>query len=260
MQKNLYFRSTLQRRNVLKTVFLDGFLGLASYPRLLLEVFIRKNFGQRYFSIASVITISILMALIPLVADKISQSAYYEHGTNNFWVSYASWYLFLAAFMYFAWHRSREVKLNSSIFDFLRFSLYSGDIHPFFKNLRINSQRQSIRVIETLLEPATFLLIGIALAFFGQKLGILLIISALSYGFSYMAAYQRGSAFIMDKIDEIIMNEELANAFVEDMDGNKTRGVRFTMDKPKSKALRKKLVSSFYENDEGNSEPITIAQ
>lgn len=263
MQKNLYFQSTLRRQNLLKTFFLDGFLALASYPRLLLECFIRRNFGQRYFSWATVITVAIIVALLPIISNGISSLAsngYKGRGSGSFWTSYATWYLFLIAFLYFAWRRSREVKLNSSIFDFSRFSLYSGNLHPFFRKLKINGRVQNVRTIETLLEPAAFLIVGIVLILLGQTLGILLVVSALAYSFSYSAAYRNGDNFIMDKIDQIIMNEELTNAFVEDMDGDKTRGVRFHMEKPKSKILRKKLVSSFLENDPSDStESVTIA-
>jgi hypothetical protein len=55
----------------------------------------------------------------------------------------------------------------------------------------------------------------------------------------------------------MIANEEMGNAFVEDLDGDKTRGVRFHMDKPRSKAKREQLVPYFFES---NDEPVTIAQ
>lgn len=263
MQRNLYFSTLMRRQNVLKSFILDAFLGIASYPRLLLEVFIRKNFGQRYFSIATVVTISIIMALSPLIGDKLSSLRSQDYGGNrgSFWGHYATWYLFLFAFIYFAWLRWREVKINSSIFDFSRFSLYSGNIHPFFRNLKIAGKTQSIRSIETLLEPTLFFLAGVALLIIGQKLGILLMISSIIYSISYSAAYKNGDNFVMDKIDEIIMNEELTNAFVDDMGAENTRGVRFHMRKPKAKAMRKKLAESFLENDQNvTTEPVTTAQ
>lgn len=45
-----------------------------------------------------------------------------------------------------------------------------------------------------------------------------------------MEAYRQGDHFIMDKIDEMICNEEMVSSFVEDRDSSQTRGVHFRDD------------------------------
>jgi hypothetical protein len=264
MQKNLYYRTVLRRQNVLKNFFLDGFLNAASYPRLLLEVFVRRNFGERYFNFASAVTVFVLGALIPVILNKtgnfIRRGYGYSEG-SNFWTSYTTWYLFLFAFLYFAWQRRKEVKRNPSVFDFGRFSLYSGDIHPAFLNVKIAGKVQSTRTIETLIEPGIFLLAGLLLGLLGQQVSWLLVISSLAYRFSYVAAYKHGDNFVMDMIDESILNEELESAFINNEDASNTRGVRFYARKPNSKMLRRKLSTHFTETDgKHNEEPVTIAQ
>ncbi len=267
MRKNLYFRTVLRRNNMFKQAFQNGLLKLASYPRLMLEVFIRKNFGERYFTFSSVLTISVLMGLLPLVLDwiaiRLNPLSYYEvtlmgvRRINSFWGDYALWYIFLLAFLVFSLQRWQEVKRNAPLFDFSRFSLYSGDIHPFFREFKISGKTQSIRTIETLLEPAGFFIAGVILYLTGQKTGILLIGTSLLYSLSYWAAYRDGDNFIKDKNDERIMNEQLANAFVEDMDADKARGVRFHMTRPAERDLREKLSDYFFDDSDEN--PVTTA-
>lgn len=63
MKKNLYFQTMFQRTNGIKMIILDFFLSIASWPRLMIEVFIRKNFGERYFSLAAAITITVILFL-----------------------------------------------------------------------------------------------------------------------------------------------------------------------------------------------------
>lgn len=256
-KKNLYFRTVLRRQNVLQNFLLDGFLAIASYPRMVIEVFLRRDFGRRYFSLATAITVAVFLILIPLIAKGVMASAG-SRGNSQFWESYASWFIFLAAFLYFAWKRYREVKLYASLFDFSRFSLYSGDIHPIFRSLRINGRKPRIRTIETLLEPGLFLAAGLFLILLGQKVGILFTVCSLVYAFSYMAAYKNGDNFILDMIDEKILNEETYNGVVEGLDGDRTRGVRFHFDRPRTKAEREELYPHFFEGKSGES--VTFAQ
>lgn len=263
MQKNLYFKSVLRRKNHFKNFILDAFLAVASYPRLLLEVFIRKNFGERYFSASAVFTIAFILGIYPLVAHKMYEtySRYLGNGDSGFWWHYISWYFFLAAFLYFSWLRHKEVKRNPSTFDFGRFSLCTGDIHPAFRNVKISGNQPTIRTIEIYLEPAFFTGLGIVLMLFGQALGSWLIVFAIMYSLSYAAAYKHGDDFVLDIIDDGIMNEELEEAFVENPEGDNKRGVRFYTRKPKSVSLRRRLSKSFIENDrQEQEEPLSIAE
>ncbi|CAG5011145.1 hypothetical protein DYBT9275_04891 [Dyadobacter sp. CECT 9275] len=57
MKTNLYYRAVFRRQSMLNEFVMDFFLYFCSYPRLMLEVFVRKNFGERYFSFFSALMI-----------------------------------------------------------------------------------------------------------------------------------------------------------------------------------------------------------
>ncbi len=260
-KKNLYFREVIKRQNKLKDFILNLFFGLSSYPRLLLEVFIRRNLGERYFSLASAITVAIILLLLPYVSDNafsFFRATGYGYGRrggdpSDFWSKYATWYLFIVGFLYFSYRRWQEVRRNPSVFDFARFSLTTGNIHPFFFNVQVMGIKASVRTIETVLEPAAFFIIGFILYQFGQNVGMLLIVCSIFYGIGYAGAYKLGDDFVMDHIDELIMNEQMQGAFVEDLSTDKTKGVRFYMRKPTTREGREWVGDSFFEDDDNEA-------
>lgn len=240
MKQNLYYQTMYARRNMIKDFILGIFFKLSSYPRLLLEVFIRKNFGERYFNLASVITAAVVFAYLPWFVHVTSLFWRGNLGhTGGFWPKYASWYIFLLAFLYFSYRRWQEVKRNPSAYDFAKFTLYSGDIDSRFRNLKISRNEASTRTIEILYEPVLFFILGILLLLLGQGAGTMLIICSIFYSLSYAAAYKQGDDFIMDIIDQIILNEEMESAFINDEGAEETRGVRFYLHKPNGEDLRR---------------------
>jgi hypothetical protein len=247
MKKNIYFRNVIKRENVAKKILLHIFYQLASFPRLVLEVFIRKNFGERYFNLASVLSVALIIALLPAVLYNLPTAN--GHGFWPFLVRYATWYVFLGLFLYHCWQRWREIQKSSSSFDFTRFSLYAGDINPWFQKIRLSGTGEpSIRTIETLYEPGIFFVGGVVLWVFGQSIGVFICIASVFYSLSYVAAYWQGDNFILDRIDEIIFNEEMARAFVDDMPAEDTRGVRFHTRKPGAKTLRRKITDAMQDD------------
>ena len=258
MQKNLYYRTVFRRDNVIKKAILDFFLAIASYPRLLLEVFIRKNFGERYFSLASVLTITVILLVFPGLINSLMSLGhrgfdddYGSFGRNQgFFSESALWYVFIAAFLVFSILRWLEVRKNPSVFDFKRFSLYTGDINPLFNKIKVFDKPVNTRWIEIFFEPLPFFILGFILYLLKQKLGIVLCFSAVCYGLSYAGAYRNGDNFVMDKIDEMIVNQEQHSAFVDEEDAGKTSGVRFYARRPNAKELREKVLSSFSEGED----------
>ncbi|MGN8037825.1 hypothetical protein ACTJJ0_22225 [Chitinophaga sp. 22321] len=256
MQKNLYFRTFYKRQNKMKMSILNLFLELSSYPRLVLEVFLRKNMGERYFSVAAAATVAVILALIPVMGDLISDMfprdlrglrGGYGKQESHFWAHYTTWYLFLAAFVYYSYQRYKEIERNPSVFDFGRFSLSAGDIHQGFFNLRLFGVIPNARTIETVYEPMAAFLLGLFLTMIGQNVGWLLMLCGVIYALSYSAAYSAGDNFVMDQIDELIMNQEMENAFIGGSDSAQTRGVRFYARKPSHEDLRREVADSFFE-------------
>lgn len=257
MKKNLYFRNVYKRSDPASTLAVKVFQKLASYPRLLLEVFIRKNFGERYFTFGKAINAAIVIAIIPLLHYfYFEASTYFQYSDvrtqmiGMFSVGYASWYLFIIIFLVIAYKRKLEIARNPSVFDFAKFSLHTGDINPRFYKIKLFGKVPDTRLVETLYEPAFFFFIGIALYLMAQMVGLLLVVSAILYRLSYIGAYRLGDDFVMDKIDEMICNEEIFGSFVEDKDASQTRGVRYYGRKPNDESVRRKLIDSFIEEEE----------
>lgn len=255
MKKNLYYRTVLQRKNLIKETIFNFFLGFASFPRLVIEVFIRKNMGRRYFKRSSATLVAFFLLLLPfLVKFFLSPftSRYGYHHQDGFWDTIKShwmWYLFVVAFSFFSYLRYKDVKHIKDVFDMNHFSLASGDILPYFQTLKHKGKHFTIRNIEIYIEPAHAFLAGIFFIIIGHSfLGWFLIICAICYSFSYAAAYMKGDNFILDKIDEIITNEELSHTFISDEPTK--RGFRFYGEKPDSEEWRKKAYEKFYEEED----------
>lgn len=251
----MYYRAVFKRTNIMKEAMLSFFMALSSYPRLLLEVFIRRNFGERYFSLSSAITIAVLLGLYPLIKtvgfSLFRRYGYYDHGFSfgSFLLHYATWYGFLAGFLLMAVRRNDEIKRLPSVYDFARFSLSAGQLHPRFLTFKIGDRPLALRTIETLIEPAFFFFIGLGLWLFGQGIGVVLVLCSIIYSFSYQAAYYQGDNFVMDKIDEMICNEELVKSFVEGRDPSETRGFNFQGRRPADPETRRRVAETFIEEE-----------
>lgn len=254
MKKNLYYRTVYKRTNQLKEAALNFFLAFGSWPRLFIEVIIRRNFGERYFSFSSCLLIAFLISLYPLLISGIQRRAFQSFGVEFTWVDFLihnlSLYLYLALFVFMALRRRSEIKRLPSVFDFGRFSLSTGEIHPYFLNFYWRGKQVSIRTVETVIEPGVFFLAGAGLSYLlGQILGMFLMLSAIFYSLSYKGAYRKGDHFIMDKIDEMICNEEMVNAFVEGRDASETRGVKFYGRRPADPETRRRLAETFVDEN-----------
>ncbi len=260
MKKNLYYRLVYGRVNGIKEMIYAFFYNISSSPRLFIEVFTRKNFGERYFKLSTAIILTVILAVLPFIFNKIHNrselsndvSRYensYNHSYNNssdqgdintdeyshkpsMTAHYLTWYLFLAAFVFVSIQHKKDLKRNPSVFDFGRYSKSSGQINPIFFKFPIFGKIPDSRIVETILEPLPFLVGGILLVLMQQTIGTFFIIVSICYSLDYFAAYNGGDNFVMDKIDEIIANEELEKSFVNDADMSETRGFRFMGRKP----------------------------
>lgn len=250
MKKQTYFQTMYRRRNAIKEALLAFFLGLSSYPRMLIETFIRKNMGERYFSFSGAMTLAAILAILPLFMAKGLERWNGGMSGFHFWGMFMTWYLYLAGFIYMAIQRRDEIKRLPSVFDFARFSLSTGRIHPWFFSLEWNGRRFDVRTIETVLEPGVFFFIGLVLWFSGQPIGFVLFVSSIFYAFSYSAAYHEGDNFIMDKIDERICNEELVNTFVDNTDRPNGRGFNFYGRRPADPEARRLVAEMFMRDEE----------
>jgi hypothetical protein len=231
-------------------------MGISSWPRLLLEVFIRKNFGERYFSFSATIVMTICLFMFPIAAAKSSSmfSSGYGYGgggdSSFFYVIGHNilWYAFLAAFMYFSIQRRSEITHSKSSFDFGKFSQYSGDIHPKILELRNERPNLSIRIIETTIEPGLFFIAGIILCLLGQSLGILILVCSILYSLSNSAAYYIGDNAMLDIIDKVICNEGLKDYFMGGKEAEEQTGFRAYGRRPSDPENGKKAYENSFDD------------
>ena len=261
MKKNLYYRNVLQRRTATVSFFeaLPAWFG--STARLMLEVFIRKNFGERYFRFHSIVYISVFMAIIPFfekwsykLLSSLDRSGFIDidrpDRDASIWPHYIAWYVYIAGFLYMGFKHRRDLKRNPSTFDFARYSLYAGDKNPLFFKVNLPGGRKAdTRLVECFIEPAFFFLIGVILVLLQQRLGAVMLFCSISYAVSYVVDYRFGDHYILDKIDEMISNKNLAKALTSDSPEDSTSGFQFIGRRPATMEGRKQLLAILTEDD-----------
>lgn len=255
--RNAYFREMFGRQAVFINAILAMFKGIASYPKLLLEVNIRKNMGPRYLNMSSVLTVLFLFGLWPVFLHQMDPFIRYTEGGHypshsGFWPRYITWYAFLALFIFQSFRRLQETITPAGMYNFDLFSYYSGDILPILFELPFLKKKPSVREIEILYEPALFLLIGLVLWMMDQPVGLLIIVSGLIYSLSNAHAYRKGDDFVYDKNDERLINENIEEIFILDDDYSTPHGLRMTITKPTANDLRYGIAKSLsgHENQE----------
>jgi hypothetical protein len=242
MKKNLYYHTVFKRTNTIKMFILGFFLGICSWPRVFIEVFTRRNFGERYFLFPLCVLLAVILAAIPF-GRSYGESAIIVIGANF------TWYAYIVAFVMFSLKRRLEVRREPGAYDFAKFSLSAGVLHPQLRYLSRFGINLSNRVIATYVEPGIFLIAGVFLIILKQDIGYVLSASAVIYGFSWAAQYYLGDQFILDKIDEMISNEELVESFVHNRDPEETRGFEVYGDRPSNQDFRRKIVDQMFEEE-----------
>lgn len=270
MQKNLYYRSVMRRENTIKKFFISLFNFFASSSRLLLEVFIRKSFGERYFRLSAVVILTGEFVLLPFLLVFLQSKLWAVlqvtapmsnpwdgNGMGepvaapvepSFWSGYIGWYIFVAAFLLISIKHHFDQKREPSVFDFQKFSLYSGSLQAYTQKIPFFKKADS-RLRECFVEPLFFMAIGILLILIHQYVGWLLVICSIFYSVSYISAYEAGDNFVMDRIDEMISNQEMEKSFVDGVDAEDTRGFEFRGRRPESEEYRRALMPSIITDD-----------
>lgn len=208
-------RSSHSVRNILFDVYY-----FSSMPRLLLEVFVRKNFGYDYFSLFRCFQIAFILLIIPwignfwnLIFALPKDREPYVFIWSQFILHHATYYVFIAAFIVTAFRRYAESSRLQGDPDM--YSEYPGDRHLWFTKMK-NGQMPNWDYIEQVQEPRLFLIIGIVLLILQQPVGWVLIICSVIYSIGYRAQdvfyrqnnRKRNNAKIMAKYAKQAMIEE----------------------------------------------------
>ncbi|MBE9602648.1 hypothetical protein [Pedobacter sp. MC2016-24] len=258
MKKQLHFATTFGRSNPFKNLLLTIFTMSASMPRAILEVFSRSGFGRRYFSFGWCIIYALILALVPMAKESIPFLKAEGRTGWGFMFHYLSWYAFLLAFLYKSYGHYQALKLPPSIFDFSKYSYSTGILDKRFITLKWNGKYLDLRFIETIVEPAFFLVIGLGLMILGQALGILLFTCSIFYSANRFLDYEQGDEMVLDMIDKIIVAEEYSNVFVNDLGADKTRGFSIPARRLASQELRQKVADMMF-SDYQEDEPVFVS-
>lgn len=257
MKRESYYRTLFQRRNPVKDFVLRLFLGSTSFARLIIEVFIRKNMGRRYFKFSGAIVTALGLMVVPFLPLIINlfRSTYFGYGFWGTIKEYWLWYGFVAVFLYFSFLRYKDIKHIKSVFDFDHFSLSNGIVISQLSKLKFKEKEISPRVREIFIEPLPFFIGGLLLMLMGQKLlGGLFVFSAIVYCISFARAYAEGDDYMLDLIDEIICNQEIGRTFKTDEPTQ--RGFQFYGEKPTSQQLRDDILKGMFAGDEDFAEAV----
>lgn len=246
----LYVSTVFGRKNKLKEFFFSLCLYICSWPRMLLEVFIRRDFGIRYFSLSGAILLSVILAIVPLLMINPLARVLGVSTEMVFWGRFLTWYLYVAAFLYMAIQRHNEIKRRDGILDLAHFSLSPGRIHPDFFTVEFLGKRVNPWTIETVLEPGIFFVMAFVIWMCGQPIGLLIVLCSIIYSFSYQAQHYFGTNSILDMNDKRLFRQDIGKAFIEGGDGSSTRGVNYYGRRPADPETRRQFADMFMDQKE----------
>jgi len=248
-KRNIFIEIHKGRSNFVMEMFLGIFMIFASHASAIVEVFLRRRFGERYITLAQ--SIGLFLAIIIL----------YSWADNIFDGQLDSPFLLIFAFVFLGfsiWHRL-EIKRYGTTYDFKRFSLSDGEIAPFWWKI-IGKKYLGIKVtsylVHVLLEPAIPVVIGFLLMSnkYTYTLGALLFLCGIIFGFRNFSKAQQGRNWVLDNIDKKISNEMKYDVFIGRKPKNDTKGVYLPIELPEDEetrqALYKAVDSSFNEGED----------
>ena len=257
MRKNHYYRSVLKPDHGQQLIIITILQALAQFLSLPLKVFVRRDFGERYFSLPLVVIILVALAVVPYQFGTFTEYSYGGRGLSKtikwdeFLGHYLTWYGLLLLCLRVSLKRDREITRSRSSFDFGKYSLYSGKIWDWFYTIiKIKKQRPTIRQVEIIIEPAFFFLIGLVLLLTQQWIGAYLMFASLLECWAAWMMYRSGDNFVLDTIDEMICNQDMAETFIEGRADETERGFRFYGQIPLDPDNRQKVAEAFYDGDD----------
>lgn len=253
MKKNIYYTTMFGRPNMIKQFILGLFLSLSYWFRIPIEMLIRKNFGERYFNLLLSVVIGIIFLGFPIfyMNDLNSRPTFAEAV-----LTFSTWYIYSFYYCYCVYKRWDEVAHEPSVFDFAKFSMSTGDFLEIIKLIRKpDGMPFNSRTVQIYIEPGAFFIGGVILALFQQPLGYLFISCAVVYSLGYEAAFHLGDNFMMDQIDEMLCNQDLADAFIHDEPS--PSGIPIYGERPTSTEMRERLFNRIV-GDDGDEEDDAI--
>lgn len=241
MKKNLYY-ATVFKNSALENKTLDLVLLSLELPKVILLPFLRNNMGERYFSLLlALFMVGIIYTVTPYLDST---------GIANVSHLYTLDVIFLVVSII----RYVQIRQAPSVFDFAKFSYSPGDPYSFFQRIKFRGVPISRRKIDIFAEPLFALIIGfIITVLFTSPAGILIMFCAVCYSVSNLLKARQGDHFIMDKIDEIICNEELSDSFAKGDQMSPRNVPIFYPDRPTNPELRNNTANLLRNDDDDDA-------
>lgn len=235
-KRNIFIEMSQSRNNMVIDFFLGIFSIFTSQASAIVEVFLRKRFGERYITLAQSIGIFFVM-IAAMMFDPLKA----ELGL--------SWFLFALVFLAFSIRHRLEIKKYGTAYHFKRFSLSDGEIAPFWWNI-IGKKFLNIKVtyytVVTVLEPAIPVFAGIILTIipFTRPVGVLLFFCGILYAFRNFDKARQGRNWVLDNIDKKISDEMKYDVFIGRKSKKDTKGVYLPIELPEDEETRQALYNA----------------
>lgn len=255
-KRNIFIEINGSRKNHAGEFIASIFLLFASHASSIIEVFLKKRFGERYITMAQSITLFLVLNFGYAWLDDTFRIRL--DGASIFMFIFSSIYLGLSIY-----HRL-EIKKYGTTYDFKRFSLSDGELTPFWSKFITGMTRglnPSSYQISVFLEPLIPIVVGIIFIVipFTRPVGILLFLCGIVYGVRNFSKAQKGRNWVLDNIDKKISSEMKYDVFIGRKPKQETKGVYLPIDLPDDENLRKSLynmvedsfsgVNDLWEND-----------
>jgi len=218
---------------------------IAKYPSIIIEVFFRKKFGERYFTLSSSIFIFFLFLFV-CIAPNFMNFLGGGIGGGNIYVD-VPLLLFAGAFLYKSIVQRQEIKKYGVTYKLDRFSLSQGEYHKFFKDrwgqnligLPVNS-----RTVEIFFEPIVPILIGLffMLIPFLKILGVILFLCGVIMVLRQFGRAIQGRNAVLDIIDQNIVSQDKAGVLMEEKPIEEVHGIRLPVALPSDQGVRQMLM------------------
>lgn len=242
--------------NYFRIIYRGLILALTKYPSLIVAVFLRKNFGERYFTLSACIIFGIILAVPYFAAQELSDYTDIVDSLNF------TWMLFIAVFIGFSIKRRLEFKRSSKTIRTDRFSYFEGEINTKLWDW-VEDKTRILKAdnlyIARFYEPLLVFLVGIALMllYVTRFVGLFVVIISILQYLRVSVQLAMGRDFLMDEIDEIIAKENLRNTLVFDKPASETQGYSIFAPRPESMEIREKIVDQIFAREQ-TEETVTL--
>ncbi|MGB5943276.1 MAG: hypothetical protein WBG71_10370 [Leeuwenhoekiella sp.] len=240
-KRNVFFELYGARHNYILGFFVAFFMLFASNASAIVEVFLRRNFGERYITLAQSIGLFFILIVSSFWAAGMAKLMGAAISTTIYGIVLSL--IFALAFLVMSIIHRLEINKYGTTYDFKRFSLSNGDPIPFLKQIigrdlwgfKITQYRYNLFV-----EPAIPFLIGIVLCLtvVFLPLGILLAFCGFIFFIRNFAIAQGARNFVLDIIDKKISSESQHDLIVNRKPPSETKGVYLPIELPEDKATR----------------------